>query len=129
MKTPPHVLIALMSAFFLTGCGQGAPAAKSDVAQTVEVVPLKSDVTATTVALPGQLLPYESVDVYPKVSGFIRDIKVDRGSKVGAGQLLVQLSAPELTAQRQQAAAALRAAQAKLAQDRSTYERLANAAK
>jgi membrane fusion protein, multidrug efflux system len=111
-------------------------AAKAPGPQPVEAVRVQSAYTATKIQLPGQLLPYESVDLYPKVNGFIQNIFVDRGSRVREGQLLVRLSAPETIAQIGQAAAAVRgarnqltAAEAKLAADRATYERLANAAK
>ena len=74
-------------------------------------------------------MPYESVDLYPKVAGFIQEIRVDRGDKVRKGEVLVRLTAPEVVAQQGQASAALRGVQAKLAADRATYERLANAAR
>ncbi len=97
--------------------------------QTVAVVPVKSSLLSTSLELPAQLLPYESVDVYPKVTGFIQEITVDRGSVVHKGELLVRLTAPELGAQKEQVGSVLRAAEAKLVQDRATYERLAEAAK
>jgi len=122
----------------LTGCDGGKPAA-SNVAQaavsvkTVAVVSKKLD---APVNLPAQLLPYETVDVCPKVTGFIETIKVDRGSRVKKGDVLVRLTAPELVAQRSQAESALHAAesqlasaQAKLAADQGTYLHLASAAK
>jgi RND family efflux transporter MFP subunit len=89
-----------------------------------------------TVTLPAQILPYESVDAYPKVTGFIEQISVDRGSRVHSGEPIIKLSAPELVAQRTQAEATLHtseaqlaAAQAKLASDRGTYAHLQAAAK
>ncbi len=51
---------------------------------------------ATVFTLPAQLMPYETVDIYPKVTGFIDMISVDRGSHVHKGQLIIRLSAPEL---------------------------------
>jgi RND family efflux transporter MFP subunit len=74
-----------------------------------------------TVRLPGELLPFLGVDLYPKVTGILEWIGVDRGSKVRRGQVLVRLSAPELTAQRLEAEAKLRA-------NEITYERLTTAA-
>ena len=63
-------------------------------------------------------------------------IRVDRGSRVHKGELIVRLSAPELVAQRAQAESALRAAesqlttaQAKLTSDKGTYLHIASAAK
>ena len=139
MKAAPAFMIVALLA---SGCSpkvdgprSAAPAATPGP-QPVDVVRVKRGFMATTIQLPGQLLPYESVDLYPKVNGFIQDILVDRGSRVRKGQLLVRLTAPETTAQIAQAAAAVRGAagqltseEAKLAADRVTYERLATAAK
>ncbi len=90
----------------------------------------------TTISLPAQLIPYESVDIYPKVTGFVQTVTVDRGSRVRQGQLLVRLTAPELNSQRAQADAAVRTAQsqlataqAKLASDNGTYLHMEAAAK
>lgn len=49
-----------------------------------------------TVKLPGELQPYESVDIHAKVRGFVKDIYVDIGDEVKQGQLLALLEAPEL---------------------------------
>ncbi len=126
MRTPSFASLIALGA--LAACAP-KPTVAPDKPQTVEVVPLKSAIISATLALPGQVQPYESVDLYPKVTGFIRELPVDRGSVVKAGQVLVRLTAPELANQKEQFAAALRAAQAKQAQDHATYERLANAAK
>lgn len=122
----------------LAGCdGAKPPAANTaQAALSVETVTVVSKKLDAPVSLPAQLLPYETVDVYPKVTGFIDSIKVDRGSHVKKGDLLVRLTAPELVAQRSQAESAVRAAesqlasaQAKLASDQGTYLHLASAAK
>ena len=83
------------------------------------------------VSLPGELQPYEAVAVYPKVTGFIKTISVDRGSRVQQGQVLAQLEAPEIVAQKAAAEAKLESvknqqieAQAKLVGDQDTYQRL-----
>jgi RND family efflux transporter MFP subunit len=87
------------------------------------------------VHLPGELQPYEVVAIYPKVTGFVEWIGVDRGSRVRNGQLIIRLVAPELVAQRSEAQAKLQGAEAqrveteaKLAADQSTYQRLKAAA-
>jgi membrane fusion protein (multidrug efflux system) len=129
----PTILVAA-----LAGCDGTKPSASNtaQAAVSVETVAVVSKKLNAPIILPAQLLPYESVDVYPKVTGFIDSIKVDRGSRVKKGELLVSLTAPELVAQRSQAEAALRAAesqlasaQAKLAADQGTYLHLASAAK
>src|ERR1700683_1502214 len=75
-----------------------APAAGSPT--TVSTVPVVSRKLATTITLPAQLTAYEQVDIYPKVTGFVESITVDRGSHVRRGELLVLLTAPELNSQR-----------------------------
>ncbi len=130
---------ALALALILDGCGGSAvqqPQSNAGSPQPVAVAQVESQKLDTTLTLPAQISPYEAVDVYPKVTGFIATISVDRGSRVRAGDLIIRLSAPELAAQRSQseatlhsAQAQLAAAQAKLASDHGTYLHLAAAAK
>jgi len=137
MKT---VIVALALSLFISGCnGNSQPAAIKQTeteAQTVELVPVSSQKLATVFTLPAQLVPFETVDIYPRVTGFMDAIRVDRGSRVHKGELIIRLSAPELVAQRAQAESTLRAAesqlttaQAKLAADNGTYLHLASAGK
>jgi RND family efflux transporter MFP subunit len=70
-----------------------------------------------SVSLPGELTPYEAVAIYPRVTGFVEALQVDRGSLVRKGAFLARLSAPELSAQRAEA-------QSKSAGEDSTLERL-----
>src|ERR1700686_1204875 len=136
MKT---VISSLALGVFLCGCGgdskQGANKSAQPEVQTVEVVPVASQRLATVFTLPAQLIPFQTVDIYPKVTGFMDVIRVDRGSRVHKGELIIRLSAPELVAQRAQAESALRAAQsqlttvqAKLNSDKGTYLHMASAA-
>jgi len=128
----------------IVGCNSGtsdkpaptAAAAVPDAPTTVSTVAIASKKLQTTIALPAQLTPYEQVDIYPKVTGFVETVTVDRGSRVHRGQLLVKLTAPELVSQRSQADAAVKAAQsqlataqAKLASDNGTYLHMVEAAK
>jgi RND family efflux transporter MFP subunit len=117
------------------GSGPAASPAPS-APTTVSTVPVVSRKLQTTIALPAQLTPYEQVDIFPKVTGFVQTVTVDRGSRVQRGQLLVRLTAPELNSQRSQAEAAVRAAQsqlataqAKLASDDGTYLHMVAASK
>jgi membrane fusion protein, multidrug efflux system len=137
MKT---AIVGLALSLFISGCTGKPKAAVSKQpetdAQTVEVVPVTSHKLATMFTLPAQLAPFETVDIYPKVTGFMDMIRVDRGSRVHKGELIIRLSAPELVAQHAQAESALRAAesqlatsQAKLSSDKGTYMHLASAAK
>jgi RND family efflux transporter MFP subunit len=102
----------------------------------VEVTTVKSQKLVTAERLPAELMPYESVDIYAKETGFVKSLKVDRGSTVKQGELIAELEAPELVAQRAQANAAyqsaesqLAGAQAKLAADQGTFQHMSAAAK
>ena len=136
-----RVLFAIVIlGFAFDGCGnpsaQNGSTGSASSPQIVNVVTVESQKLDTTLSLPAQVTPYEVVDIYPKVTGFLDAISVDRGSRVKAGEIIVRLSAPELVAQRTQAEAALQgaeaqlsAAQAKFASDHGTYLHLAAAAK
>jgi RND family efflux transporter MFP subunit len=54
-----------------------------------------------TLSLAGQFEAYQVVEIHPKVSGFVREIKVDIGDRVRQGQTLAVLEVPELAAQLQ----------------------------
>jgi RND family efflux transporter MFP subunit len=130
-------------ALLMAGCNSGSPGKSGGTAvaaasgpTTVSTVAVVSKKLSTTISLPAQLEPYEQVEIYPKVTGFVESVAVDRGSRVKTGQVLVQLTAPELVSQRSQAEAAERAAEsqlasarAKLASDQGTYEHMREAAK
>jgi membrane fusion protein (multidrug efflux system) len=140
------LLTSYFFAFAVLGCNSSPapPGSSSNAASTpaagppttVSTASVESRKLQTTIALPAQLVPYEQVDIYPKVTGFVQTVTVDRGSHVQRGQLLVRLTAPEIVSQRSQAEAAVRAAesqlataQAKLASDNGTYLHMVAAAK
>ena len=84
-----------------------------------------------TLSMPGELDPYQMVAIYPRVTGFVKTIRVDRGSRVRTGDVMAVLEAPELVAQRSEAQSKLQSAEAQLAAarfkaeaDGSTYEKL-----
>jgi membrane fusion protein, multidrug efflux system len=126
--------------FVVAGCDSLStrtenPTPTAAAPQQVVVVGIQSEQLNTTLSLAAQITSYEVVDIYPKVTGFLDSINVDRGSRVHAGQSIIRLSAPELGAQRAQAEASLQGAEAqlssakaKLASDQGTYQHLAAAA-
>jgi RND family efflux transporter MFP subunit len=129
-----RMALAAVAVLSLQACGRAKPPA-ADPALAVEGAVVKRGAIDTQLTLQGSLQPYEQVDVFPRVAGFIRQIPVDRGTRVRRGQVLVQLSAPEVLAQTAGAGAELRSAQARLAEaearlaaDSATADRLAAAA-
>ena len=125
------LLVACSSSHSSTASGASSPSA-----QTVDVTKVIAKPLDLTVRLPGELQPYESVAIFSKVPGFVERISVDRGSRVRSGQEIALLSAPELASQRAEAESKadsaksqLAGAQAKLAADQSTYEKLQSASR
>ena len=63
---------------------------------TIEVVKVVEQPLNVTLSLPGELNPYQTVALYARVTGFVKTIRVDRGSRVRAGEQIAVLEAPEL---------------------------------
>jgi RND family efflux transporter MFP subunit len=106
------------------------------LAQNVEFATVLSKPVSRTVELPSELLPFLTVSVHAKVAGYVDRVLVDRGSVVKQGDLLVELTAPEMKAQIVESESKLQAAEAdrlqaaaQLEAARSTADRLKEAAK
>ena len=67
---------------------------------------------ATTFSLPGRLEAYTQAQIYARVTGYVKEWKVDIGTPVKTGQLLAEIDAPDLDQQIMQAEANLASAKA-----------------
>ena len=112
------------------------PALAQTAPTALETATVVSKVLDKAVAIPADLTPYQGVDIHAKVSGFVEQMHVDRGSWVKQGQTLATLSAPELRAQTVKAEAEVQLARARQAEAearavsaQSTFERLKTAAR
>jgi len=79
--------------------------------------------------LSAEFRPYEEVDLHAKVAGYLKDIRVDVGDRVQAGQLIAILEIPEMAdedaqaeATRKRSEAELVHAQSELMRDQSAHE-------
>jgi len=118
-----------------SGAAEQGMDARLKPAVTVDAVKVVSQKLYITVRLPGELQPFEVVAIYPKVTGFVEWMGVDRGSRVKGGELIARLVAPEIASQRAEAESRVQSATAqrleaaaKLAADEGTYQRLKAAA-
>lgn len=82
----------------------------------VDVVRVELRGAAGKTSLPGEIAPFEAVDLRARVTGFVERVNCDIGSAVRKGQLLVELSAPELQAQVAQAQSQIETAEARKAE-------------
>jgi RND family efflux transporter MFP subunit len=93
--------LALPATIAVVGCNSGGRSSKADAAEnpSAQVALVQRGNIDQVLTLAGQFQPYQTVDVHPKVSGFIRHIYVDIGDRVHQGQTLAVLEVPELKAQ------------------------------
>ena len=130
------LLATLLLCVSLTGCqsSEGKKEA-SKTEETVEapapvdVFTLKKGKLSSLLQVPGELVAFRDVDIYAKVSGYIKSLKVDVGSEVSQGQLLALAEAPELSAQLASAQSRLRAQEAVSIGSKANYERVLEASK
>ena len=91
---------------------------------TIATFGLKKDRLSTALNLPGELIALQQVDLYAKVSSFVKTLKVDIGSEVKKGQLLMTLEAPEMGSQVAAAQSRLKSQEAIYAASKANYNRL-----
>lgn len=77
---------------------------------TVGVVRVKAKPLGRELTISSELVPFQEIDVYAKESGYVRQLFVDYGARVKAGQVLAVLEIPELEIQLQQDDAAIKSA-------------------
>lgn len=120
-----------MASLMLNACTQNHPedltAGKGSERLSLDTCTIGKNSLASVVKLPGELKPFESVDIYPKVNGFIKEMFVDRGSEVQKGDIMMTLEAPEIDQQFQASQAKLLQAQENINASRDLYFRLRNA--
>ena len=107
----------------------GIVSAQPETTVSTELVDVVERPLEGTIILPGELLPFQSVEIHAKVTGFVESVGADRGSRVSRGEQLATMTAPELVAQGAQAQARLSNMEAQRAAAESTYQRLKQAAK
>jgi RND family efflux transporter MFP subunit len=72
---------------------------RRDFVPRVRVATVKASDPNVTVTLPATTLAFTQANIYARASGYIVERKVDIGDRVKQGQLLAQITAPELDRQ------------------------------
>jgi RND family efflux transporter MFP subunit len=90
-----------LPAVLLGGCGTAGTAKPEDPANAPQVAVVRAarKDLSTTLQISSELQPFQDVNVYAKVSGYIQKLYVDWGTHVRKGQLLAVLEIPELQQQ------------------------------
>jgi RND family efflux transporter MFP subunit len=123
------LFVLLIFSAALVGCGQGHQAAADDAANapTAPVVKVARGNIADNLEIASEFQPFQEVDVYAKVSGYIQKLYVDYGTHVKQGQLLAVLEIPELQQQLQQDEASVRRSDQELSRAREDLNRAQSA--
>ena len=120
-------LVAVLLAAIVIARSWHARAARANAPDAVPVVAVarvdRADLTRE-ITIPAEFRPYAEVELHAKVTGYVKDLKVDIGDRVKEGQLLAVLEVPELTDELDHAVAAHQRAQADYREAHLAYTRL-----
>jgi RND family efflux transporter MFP subunit len=134
----------LVACAFEAGCGSsGKNRTEAADAPQAAVVKVSRKDLSSTLQIASEFEPFQEVNVYAKVSGYIQKLYVDWGTHVHKGQVLAVLEIPELQQQLELDEAAVRRSEQDLGRAREdenqaeskyavtdlTYNRLANVLK
>ena len=122
------------SVALLQSCGSSKAEKEEEKKAPVEAAALETFVLeknqlSSSLNIPGELVAFQQVDLYAKVSSFVRKLHVDVGSEVKQGQLLASMEAPELTAQLSTSQSRLQSQEAIYQNSKAAYERLLETSK
>ena len=122
----------MAAAFLCSSCGENKASGNKTLPQAAtihyNIVKAEKEPLQQTVKLPAQLSAFEEVSIFPKVNGYVQQVKVDIGSHVRQGQLLMTLDAPELLQASAQARERYARSKADYSLAKENYARLGQAA-
>jgi membrane fusion protein (multidrug efflux system) len=115
-RSSAFVLALLFTASALLGCHHEETNTPAAVPQVVVIRPQRGE-AVRAITLPGDVVGYYQSALYAKVTGYLKNIFVDKGDPVKKGQLLADIEVPELHQR-------LDRARSDLQLQQLTYERL-----
>lgn len=110
----------------LSGCGQTAgqdQPAPQEAPKKVATTEQKQDNSQQVITISGKIEAVQSANLVSKVPGKVEAVRVDLGSTVRAGQVLVSLSAEDKVADIEEANTTVESAQVEYQLAKRTYER------
>src|SRR5579863_999584 len=108
----PYAGVLFLVVGFTSSCSKPNVSAKTNDDQNLVTVGTALATTrpvAQHLTLSSELVPYQEIDVYAKVAGYVKELNVDYGSHVRKGQVMAVLEVPELQAQLDEDQAAIAA--------------------
>ncbi len=120
------IVIAVLSAFLLAGCGEKSAESTTAVATNTikaSVMTVNASNSAVVINMPASVVAEQQAQIASRIMGYIREINVEIGQKVTAGQRLFRIDPSDIQGQMSQAGAGVAQAQAALADAKNDYER------
>jgi membrane fusion protein (multidrug efflux system) len=138
LKNKYTLTLAFIAIIALNACSDKKE--KQQIAQTeqqenavetpsVELVSIQKGKLSTSIAVPGELVPYQEVDIYAKINSYVKKLYADIGSEVHQGELLAVLEAPEINSQLASAESRIKQMEATYFASKATYDRLLGTSK
>lgn len=127
-----YILIASVSLLsLLSACNSSAEKKEATPAMMMpmnkETITIQKSNPKVQVKLPGELIADREVQLYAKVPSYVKTLRVDVGSQVKEGDVLMTLEAPEINSQLASALSKLKAQEAIYIATKATYDRVLRA--
>lgn len=126
IKSNIAFLLAVASVVLVScgGSGQQGPAARGQQVQSYPVLELQPRSIVLTTSYPATLEGSQTVEIRPRVQGYITDMKVDEGDLVEKGQVLFELNSEQYEQELRSAQADVEAAKAAVSTAEDEVKRL-----
>jgi RND family efflux transporter MFP subunit len=124
-KTAIVLLIAAILAAILVLAHRGKGAQSPPIVPTVAVTPVVRRDLYRELTIEAEFRPYQEIELYSEVAGYLKSINVDFGDRVKAGELIATIEVPQLRDELDQAIAAEQRAEADHRDAHLAYTRLA----
>ncbi|WP_291913856.1 efflux RND transporter periplasmic adaptor subunit [Chitinophaga sp. CB10] len=137
MNSGLRLFFPLLSAIALTAglqsCGtsdaKDEKSAAAEAAPALQAFALERSNLSSNIKIPGELIAFQQVDLYAKVSSFVKKLYADVGTQVQEGQLLATMEAPEINSQLSGADSRLKSQEAIYLSSKANYDRLLETSK
>ena len=137
-KNSYTIALLLLSLAGLTACSDKKE--KEEIAQTekqeaaldtpsVELITASKGRLAASISVPGELIPFQQVDLFAKINSYVKKLNADIGTQVHTGDLLATLEAPEINSQIAALQSRVKQQEAIYIASKATYDRLLNTSK
>jgi RND family efflux transporter MFP subunit len=116
---------AVFAIIGLAACSKREEASDKNEHEVPSVSVVKATIgdLSRDIVLTAEFKPFQSIDVMAKVAGYVRQINVDVGSRVQAGQLIATLEIPEMADDMARAKATLDRSESEVARARDELKR------